>query len=318
MWRAEDGLVVQPGLDPAATYNITSVAGAGPGAANPASLSGSFGSTRPPRLLSVTVADADNGDEAYGYCDTLTFSFDMATDMANDPTIDMYSLFHFANPQVVGGVAQCDVPYHGECPAARSKRHPWRCSSSAPVPPQGAPGGSGRLGTPRVGARPLGAQPPPRGLALAASSVADFKGTAFGHLGPVYDATNSSSYTGAWLDDGARYVVQLACPAPEGTRTLADGNTYAGAVPRPYVFDPRRTTPKDAWNYTAGTTAAYSLLYYSSLPTPHFLLLTSYSSLTTTRGTARQARTTGRARPSGSTAPTTGRTWCAWRGSCWG
>ena len=27
---------------------------------------------------------------------------------------------------------------------------PWRCPSSAPVPPRGAPGGSGQLGTPRV------------------------------------------------------------------------------------------------------------------------------------------------------------------------
>ena len=108
---------------------------------------------------------------------------------------------------------------------------------------------------------------------------------------PVYDATNSSSYTSAWSDDGASYVVQLACPVPEGTPTLADGNTYAGAVPRPYVFDPRRTTPKDAWNYTAGTTAAYSLLYYSSLPTilyfltacncPPYSLLPTHRHLTT-------------------------------------
>eukprot|EP00964_Phaeocystis_antarctica_P114711 scaffold78656_cov48-Phaeocystis_antarctica.AAC.2 len=30
-----------------------------------------------------------------------------------------------------------------ECPA-------WQCPSSAPVPPQGAPGGSGQLSTPRT------------------------------------------------------------------------------------------------------------------------------------------------------------------------
>ena len=33
--------------------------------------------------------------------------------------------------------------------AARSKCPPWQCPSSAPAPPQGAPGGSGQLGTPR-------------------------------------------------------------------------------------------------------------------------------------------------------------------------
>eukprot|EP00964_Phaeocystis_antarctica_P116216 scaffold80182_cov60-Phaeocystis_antarctica.AAC.4 len=27
---------------------------------------------------------------------------------------------------------------------------PWQCPSSAPAPPQGAPGGSGQLGTPRA------------------------------------------------------------------------------------------------------------------------------------------------------------------------
>ena len=35
------------------------------------------------------------------------------------------------------------------CAAARSDFLSWRCPSSAPVPPQGEPGGSGRLGSPR-------------------------------------------------------------------------------------------------------------------------------------------------------------------------
>ena len=55
------------------------------------------------------------------------------------------------------------------------------CPSSAPAAPQAAPGGSGRLGTPRVEARPLGALPLPPMLELAASKVADF--TAFDRLG---------------------------------------------------------------------------------------------------------------------------------------
>eukprot|EP00964_Phaeocystis_antarctica_P058973 scaffold35000_cov53-Phaeocystis_antarctica.AAC.3 len=35
------------------------------------------------------------------------------------------------------------------CPAAWSKCPPWQCPSAAPVRSQGAPGGSGQLGTPR-------------------------------------------------------------------------------------------------------------------------------------------------------------------------
>ena len=44
--------------------------------------------------------------------------------------------------------------------------------SSPPVPPQRAPGGSGRLGTPRAEVRPPGAPPPPPVLERAASKVA--------------------------------------------------------------------------------------------------------------------------------------------------
>ena len=73
-------------------HNVTNVAGTSPGSPTVVALSGTFGSTRPPRLVSVTVADADNGDEAYGYCDTITFAFDMMTDLAADPAIDMCAL----------------------------------------------------------------------------------------------------------------------------------------------------------------------------------------------------------------------------------
>ena len=57
-----------------------------------------------------------------------------------------------------------------------------QCPSTAPVPPQGALGGSGRLDTPR-GEIPgtLSAQPLPRVLELAASRAADV--TAFEHAG---------------------------------------------------------------------------------------------------------------------------------------
>jgi hypothetical protein len=58
---------------------------------------------------------------------------------------------------------------------------PWQCPSSAPVPPQGAPGGSGRLETPRREAGPLGAPPLPQVPERAASKAAGF--TAVDHSG---------------------------------------------------------------------------------------------------------------------------------------
>ena len=45
---------------------------------------------------------------------------------------------------------------------------PWQCPSSPPVPSQDAPGGSALLGS----ARPVGSQPRPQVLELAASKVA--------------------------------------------------------------------------------------------------------------------------------------------------
>ena len=54
---------------------------------------------------------------------------------------------------------------------------PWQCPSSAPAPPQGAPGGSGQLGTPRERPAHIGAQPLPRVLEPASPKAAHF--TAF-------------------------------------------------------------------------------------------------------------------------------------------
>ena len=56
------------------------------------------------------------------------------------------------------------VKPHGQSPAG------LLCRSSAPVPPQGAPGGSGQLGT-LLEAQSLGAQPLPRVLERAASKA---------------------------------------------------------------------------------------------------------------------------------------------------
>ena len=44
--------------------------------------------------------------------------------------------------------------------------------------------------------------------------------------------------------------MQLACPVPEGKPTLADGNRYAGGVPRPYLSDDRRRSPYEWFNHT--------------------------------------------------------------------
>ena len=70
----------------------------------------------------------------------------------------------------------------------RARRHgsmvkvrAWQCPRSATAPPQGAPDSPGWLSAPRGEAGPLGAQPPPRVLELAASKAAHF--TAFDHVG---------------------------------------------------------------------------------------------------------------------------------------
>ena len=87
--------------------NVTNEHGSSVGSMGSATLEGSFGSTRPPALVSVTVSDADNGDEVFGYCDLITFRFDMPTDKVGGrgDAIDVYELFSFANPAdvVVGG-----------------------------------------------------------------------------------------------------------------------------------------------------------------------------------------------------------------------
>ena len=96
----------------------------------------------------------------------MTFTFDMATDKAGRPDIDVMELFYFANPLALNGEPECDEPFFGEC--------------------------------------------------------------------PVYDIANGLTYTTAWSDDGSKYTVQLQCPPPEGTPTVALGTHYTGAAPRNY------------------------------------------------------------------------------------
>ena len=74
---------------------------------------------------------------------------------------------------------------------ARSKCPPWQCPSSAPAPPQGAPGGSGQLCTPRKRPTHWGAQPMPRVPELAAFKAADF--TAFDPSGLQLDLVKLSA-----------------------------------------------------------------------------------------------------------------------------
>ena len=64
------------------------------------------------------------------------------------------------------------VQQHGttQCPLAGA--HPWQGPTSPPVPPQGAPGGSGRLLLPGEEASPPGVQLLPRVLEPAASKAA--------------------------------------------------------------------------------------------------------------------------------------------------
>ena len=66
-------------------------------------------------------------------------------------------------------------------PNPNPKCYPCQCPRSAPSPLQDAPDRSGWLGALRGETGPLGAQPLPRALELAASNVAHFP--AFDHLG---------------------------------------------------------------------------------------------------------------------------------------
>ena len=80
--------------------------------------------------------------------------------------------------------ARMGVTAPSKCPSSQ-------CSSSPAVPSQGVPGGSGQLDTPRVRPQPLGAQPPPQVLELAASKDADF--TCFDTVGVTFVSANVES-----------------------------------------------------------------------------------------------------------------------------
>ena len=90
---------------------------------------------------------------------------ELATYEIGDASIHRTSCFHRTGPNLGGtprvilgvtyfadgAVARCDVNFATLTRGQRSMVivPPWQCSSSAPAPPQGAPGGSGQLGTPR-------------------------------------------------------------------------------------------------------------------------------------------------------------------------
>ena len=98
---------------------------------------------------------------------------------------------------------------------AWSKCPPWQCPSSPPVPPQGAPGGSGRVGTPRVEARPLGAPPPPRAFKRAASKVANF--TAFIHPGYMpFDEQRLFARISSWQYPPEQLKITFGSPERDG------------------------------------------------------------------------------------------------------
>ena len=90
----------------------------------------------------------------------------------------------------------------------------WQAPSSAPAPPQGAPGGSGWRARPGGEVSPPGAQPLPLVLELAASKVADF--TAFDHPGGRPPSTRPPTAT-----RGSRRRMKTTIPrqAARNTRT---------------------------------------------------------------------------------------------------
>ena len=83
--------------------------------------------------------------------------------------------------QVDGFTYFSDGSWAGQHRHTHALAVPWQCPSSAPVPPQGAPGGSGQRGTPRKRPSPLGARLLPPVLEPAAAGAAHF--TALDHVG---------------------------------------------------------------------------------------------------------------------------------------
>ena len=123
--------------------------------------------------------------------------------------------------------------------AAWSKCPPWQRPHSPPVPFQGAPGGFGRLSTPRIEVRPLSAQPRPQVLELAAFKVADF--TAFDHqveakgrsaearVGPIRAALNR-------LEDSQKLdTAALSQPCDVLVAKLKDTATTLSDLPWPVM-----------------------------------------------------------------------------------
>ena len=83
--------------------------------------------------------------------------------------------------RTVGNLARYALSAQSTPRSSMAKALSWQCPYSAPVPPQGAPGGSGQLGILRQRPEALGGEPLPRGFELAASKAAH--STAADHLG---------------------------------------------------------------------------------------------------------------------------------------
>ena len=117
--------------------------------------------------------------------------------------------FHDSVHDLSGHTARAKCPLGKALPLARPQ-------FSAPAPPQGAPGGSGQLGTPRARPRHWGPQPLPRLLERAASTAVH--SAAFGPPGPIY--LFFFTYTGVCMDLGVLARNVPACALLFTTRTV--------------------------------------------------------------------------------------------------
>ena len=119
---------------------------------------------------------------------------------------------------------------------SRVKVRPWQCPSSAPAPPLGTPGGSGRRSLPGAGVSPLGAQPLLLGLDLAASKAADL--TAFDGPGAesIVELTNKRLLPLTFKSDRNINCI-TNCFKRVGFKRLLKGTSCAShTYPYPYPY----------------------------------------------------------------------------------
>ena len=118
-------------VKPTDTAAIRTRAASSPRAvASSAPLTGDYGKTRGPEIVSFVADDFDNGDGVYGSGDTLTVTFDLATDRGGTDvraiSVDVDDMLEFSQVRAWHARARapctCDDAHPLTCPSAACSR----------------------------------------------------------------------------------------------------------------------------------------------------------------------------------------------------